>query len=282
MRIYHAEGLDAIERALSVEGIKLSEGVKDSILDILGKIGNYEEEETKILPKLLLGRNMNNIFLQIPDHFKVVFGTDEIAGLRIKKILKSLIPICRNGWYVFIDINEDEITYGIFRKFRSPVSLDFEQLVFDDKESFAADESTGMIYMYPNNRTSFIIRCLHTEDIVISSGFKSSEDPDEKGIYDKLIDDIMLQIEGDKVNTSYLRNAMSHLFFLFKERIHGAIILIVNEDYLYPNTYLDGLVLKPCLNIIQIIEESKTVESYETAERYYALTNLLYEFLNIL
>lgn len=281
MKIYHKDGLNAIEKVFFDEKIRLSDYAKESIFELLSKIGNYEEEGMKILPKILIGRNMEIIFSQIPDHFNVNLGDDDLQGIHIRKILKSLIPLCRNGWYVYVDIQTTKLMYGIFRKFRSPVALDAEQLIFDSKEMYLSNKETGMIYICPQSKTSLLIRSLHSEDVQISSEFKTNEEQDENMAFAMLIADITMLIEKNKDKSAYIKNAMKHIISLFKERVHGTIVLVVNEKYLYPNTYLNGLEIKTNLNIIECIEESLTVESYEAAERYYAITNLLYEFLNV-
>ena len=282
MNVFFSEGLRAIEKAFNAERMELSNCIKQGLLEIFSKIGIYEEEETKILPKILIGRNLKSIFHQIPDHFKIVLGTDDQEGLHIKKMLKALIPLCKNGWYVYMDFNDNKIDYGIFRKFCSPVSFDFEQLIFGAKEMYITDNKIGLICIQPVSRLSFILKCLHTEDIVISSNFINDyeEQKDEK-YYKMMISDLLNKVVIDKKIYEYVENAMNHLFQAFSEQIHGAIALIVDEKYCYPNEYLNGLKIKPPINLINNIIEAQAVESYEIAERYYAVSNLLYEFLNV-
>lgn len=282
MNIFYSEGLRVVEDALNVENIILPDCVKQSLLDLLSRIGIYEEEEVRITPRVLVGKNLSLIFKQVPDHFKLVLGTDDENGLHFNKMLKSLIPLCKNGWYVFIDFNDSKIDYGIFRKFRSPVALDFEQLVFESNEVYATDDNIGMICIRPLNKLSFIIRGIHIEDFIISSCFTAQDDVQEENtLFNMLIEDIIGAIGIEDKAREYIRNAINHILYAFNERIHGAILLIVTEEFQYPNSYLEGLMVNPPVNFVSNIIDAKTVDAYETAEKYYAISNLLYEFLNV-
>ena len=282
MNIFYLEGLRVVEEALNAENLILPHCVKLSLLEMLSKISIYEEEEVRITPRVLVGKNLNLIFKQVPDHFKLVLGTDDENGLHFNKMLKSLIPLCKNGWYVFIDFYDNKIDYGIFRKFRSPVALDFEQLFFDSNDIYATDENIGMICIRPLNKLSFIIRGIHIEDFIISSCFTARDDvQEENALFNMLLGDIIGAIGIEDKLREYIKNAMNHILCAFNERIHGAILLIVTEEYQYPNSYLEGLRVVPPINFVSNIIDTQKVEAYETAEKYYAVSNLLYEFLNV-
>lgn len=280
MKIYYTEGLSAVIETFETENILLSENVKDYLLVLLSKIGVYEEEEEKINPKILVGRNLGVIFKQIPDHFKVVVGEDSSEGIKIEKMLKALIPLCKNGWYVYVDVLESGIEYGIFRKFRSPVALDFEQLIFESKD-LCLQEDFGLICIHPINKTTFIMKCAHGDDVIISFGFNQDINENTKENVGLLIEDITNSVDSGLATYSYVKNAMEHIFMALRERVHGAIALIVDSEYRYPNEYLSGLNINPPINIVDCVEETKQIGSYEAAERYYAIINLLYEFLNV-
>lgn len=282
MNVFYSEGLRVVEEALNAENLILPYYVKLSLLEILSRIGIYEEEEVRIIPRILVGKNLSLIFKQVPDHFKLVLGTEDANGVHFNKMLKSLIPLCKNGWYVFVDFCDDKIDYGIFRKFRSPVALDFEQLIFDSNDIYATDEKIGMICIRPLNKLSFVIRGLHMENFIISSCFIAQDDiQEENALFNMLLEDIIGAISIDDKMWEYIKNAMNHILHAFNERIHGAILLIVTEEFQYPNDYLDGLMVVPPINFVNNIVDTQMVEVYETAEKYYAVSNLLYDFLNI-
>ena len=195
MNIVYSEGLRAVEEALNAENLILPYYVKLSFLEILSRIGIYEEEEVRIAPRILLGKNLSLIFKQVPDHFKLVLGTDDADGLHFNKMLKSLIPLCKNGWYVFVNFYDDKINYGIFRKFRSPVALDFEQLVFDSDDIYDTDENIGMICIRPLDKLSFIIRGIHIEDFIISSYFTARDDvQEENALYESYLRILLVRL----------------------------------------------------------------------------------------
>ncbi len=101
MNIFYSEGLRVVEDALNAENIILPDCVKQSLLDMLSRIGIYEEEEVRITPRVLVGKNLSLIFKQVPDHFKLVLGTDDENGLHFNKMLKSLIPLCKKSLVCF-------------------------------------------------------------------------------------------------------------------------------------------------------------------------------------
>lgn len=278
MKINHSTGFDIIKKILADESIVMHTTLEENLFDFLGKICIYEEEEHKIKPLLIIGKDLNNFFAQCPFHYESTIYSDDIEGKNFSRIIKAMVPLCNNNWYIFIDILDDKISYGIFRNFQSPVSVNFEELFFDNSSLGDKQNQVGLVCIKPYEKNSFILKSLCTEETIISFSFKSiKEQAETKLVHMK--EDLMISIETP--DRTYIDKALFRMLSYMPNKIHGSLCIIVTNEYTYPNDYLHGLSVQPQLDLVDCIISTEKISAYEDAEKYYALTNLFYEFMNI-
>lgn len=274
--INYSTGLRVVKNILKNEGINMKPKFQENFLFFLGKICSYEEEEVKIKPLIIVGNNLDEFFIQCPPHYKSVIFEDDFRGSNFARIMKSMIPLCKNNWYVFVNFSDQKVQYGIFRKFQSPVSVNFEEMFFDKVEM----EQKGMVCIKPYEKNSFILKSLCTEETVITFGFKAVEEkPEEK--LNQMKEDMISLTNLNTIKSNYVDNALKRVLSYMPSKVHGSLCLIVKPQYRYPNDYLGGLVIDPPLDLVECIVLSENMNKHEESERYYALTNLFYEFMNI-
>ena len=252
--------------------------LEENLFEFLEKICIYEEEEHKIKPLLIIGNNLNRFFSQCPFHYKSTIYTDEMDGKNFNRIVKSMVPLCNNNWYIFIDILKDKILYGVFRNFQSPVSVNFEELFFDCSSFCDKTAQVGLVCIKPYEKNSFIIKNLCTEDTIISFSFKSIIEQVETKLV-QMKEDLLASVNHP--NRAFIDKALFRILSYMPGKVHGSLCIIVTNDYKYPNDYLNGLSVQPHLDLVDCILSTENIRAYEDAERYYALTNLFYEFMNI-
>lgn len=278
IKINHSKGLKYIKKIFKDNMIKMPPTLKENLFEFLEKICIYEEEEHKIKPLLIIGNDLNKFLSQCPLHYKLTIYTDEKHGKNFNRIVKSMVPLCNNNWYVFIDILKDKILYGVFRQFQSPVSLNFEELLFDKSSCCDKTEQDGLVCIKPYEKNSFIIKSLRTEETIISFSFKSIEEQVETKLV-QMKEDLLTSVNLS--DREYCDKALLRILSYMPSKVHGSLCIIVKEEYKYPNDYLNGLSVQPHLDLVSCILSNRRIEAYEEAERYYALTNLFYEFMNI-
>lgn len=275
MIITHTLGRENILRLFDKQEVNISNPLKTLLLELLSKICTYEEEEHKIQPLLIIGNHLDSYFIQCPRSFKQEIFTDDLEGTNFNRLIKSLIPLCNNNWYVYIDINETEIKYGIFRQFKSPTSVDFEEIFFDNEEQIL--DSKGLICIRPYDKNSFIIKSIGQPHTIISFSFTECPEQPINAI-NKFCNDIVCGVSED---VDYVSTALKRILYYMPHKLHGTICLFVDNEYSYPNEYLAGLELSPPLDLIACIKNTKNLKTYEDADQFYAQTNLFYEFLNV-
>ena len=275
--IHHIQGYNEIKEIFKAENIGISETMEKNIFEFLGKLCCYEEEEEKIKPLILLGNNLDDFFLQSSYHYKTTMFEDSIDGKNFPRIVKALVPLCVNNWYIFINICSKKIFYGIFRQFLSPTSVNFEELFFDNSVQENENEHKGVICIKPYDKNSFIVKSRCKGDTVISFTFQSVEEQVEAKII-QMKEDI---ISGIMDNKDYIDKAVTKMLMYMPNKLHGALCLIVSDEYEYPNKYLHGVILEPKLDFVDGILATRKIDKYEDAEKYYAITNLVFSFMNI-
>ena len=87
-------------------------------LNKFNDILNYTEEGIAIQPKIVFTNNIESIVRSIPKSFAMPIFEDTDAT-KFNSHLKSILPIIKNDWCLFIDIKENKITYGILMSFTS-------------------------------------------------------------------------------------------------------------------------------------------------------------------
>ena len=89
----------------------------EQLFDFMTKICDYEEEEKKIFPHIIIGNNIEK------EEFIKIFPVDiihlsrESNYLYFFKRIKPLLPFCNNGWRVYVDIINGNLNFGIMRNF---------------------------------------------------------------------------------------------------------------------------------------------------------------------
>ena len=274
ININHSTGVDCIKKIFKDNIIKMCPTLEENLFEFLEKICTYEEEEHKIKPLLIIGNDLNRFLSQCPFHYKSTIYTDKIEGKNFNRIIKSMVPLCNNNWYIFIDILKNEVLYGVFINFQSPVSLNFEELFFDSDIT----DQVGLVCIKPYEKNSFIIKSLRTEETIISFSFKSIIEQVETKLV-QMKEDLLTSVNHP--DRAFIDKALFRILSYMPGKVHGSLCIIVTAKYKYPNDYLNGLSVKPHLDLVDCILSTKKIHSYEDAERYYALTNLFYEFMNI-
>ena len=79
---------------------------------------NYTEEGIAIQPKIVFTNNIESILRSIPKtNALTIFEDSDATKFNLR--LKSILPILKNDWCLFVDIKENKISYGILMSFNS-------------------------------------------------------------------------------------------------------------------------------------------------------------------
>lgn len=216
--MYFSEGVNRIKEILLQEEIGATPTLLDNIAELLSKFCRYEEEGKKIQPSLLIGVDVQYFLQQIPSK-QIYKLSKRFNESEFNRIVKSLIPLCDDGWCVFIDLNEKS-EVGIFKQTDTLTISDFSDMIF--KQQYAEIKGKALVYTSYRDSSSFRIRGIRGTDDVISFGFSERE----KRFYFK--DFIGKQFSADRrSNVEAFWQAYEDLLH---RKVHGCICAFIETE----------------------------------------------------
>lgn len=279
--MYFSKAAESFDTVLSEENIKLSGDLRNNLLTIMSEMCNYSEEDHKIRPQLILGSNINTFFETVASHSYYIMYKDEINGTNLPRYFKSLALFCDNGWYIVINVREKELEYGIFRRYTNIDGKKFEDYF---KDQFDSTSDGNMIIIKTINNFDILVVRSKQDDLIISqrfvdpnNGTQINEAEVEK-YFDNLSEDIIQNCKLE--NKKYLKDCFLRLLRNLPLRIHGTIMLVVDDSFELQGKSLSGITINPCIDFETVFEQYRSVERYEDAEKVYSLIGALYEMLN--
>ena len=82
------------------------------------KLVNYEEENQKIRPTILITSNINSIMRYVSSSKKIIFYEDpDLANFKAR--IKALMCFCKSDWSIYINCGEENIEFGIIKTLTS-------------------------------------------------------------------------------------------------------------------------------------------------------------------
>jgi hypothetical protein len=277
-RIYFSEVAKKISQFINNEKIYLEEAFLQSLLRFLSKVCNYEEEETKIRPKLIITKNFKEALKTVPYHSKIVRGKGKKTGEDFDKMIKSIIPFCNLGWFVYIDIQEDDIEYGIVRSFSGPKGLTLTETLFSDLN----EESVSIVEISVPSKFEIYLQGINQEKLIVDFRLINEDHLDFSTMIKSMSEDIVSQIEDQETRES-LKNVFYKLLKLPQQKVHGTICMVVNKDYNFPNEFLsDGIWFDTPINLAEAaLFTIKETQDIYLGEKYYGLSGLFIEMMNM-
>lgn len=284
-RINFSASNDAIRTFFLNQNINLPASLYNELLVFLSKACTYEEEEHKVRPSIIIGNNLlDDQVIHLTQATVIPLVKEHSTESRLMKRLKSMLPFCNNGWRVFLNLDDETLTYGIMRNFNGPTGLSIDDILTN--MSTSDKEILGINFALIDISSNFEILLKGIIDIC-TIDFRLVDEDTISGAQTNFCEDLLSAYECDisKVATAYRKTVG-----LFSQKLHGSICVIIRHDHMLPDDILkDGIFLETPIDIYPILAEdlndkqtlqdiSFTISSHE---KYHAFTGLLIEMLNI-
>lgn len=247
-------------------------------LKFLSKVTTYEEEENKIKPKIILSTNINDIVKSLSPRYLLPISNEKLDGSNFEKRLKTLLPFCNLGWYVYINFGQEDIEYGLVRTFTGPSGLSLPETLLSD--GFGEDDT--LVDITVTNNSEIMMRGIRNNQLLID--FKLFDDTSfgtNKITYEKLVKDIVSEIE-DQEDRAKSNQVFAKFFEIVQQKVHGTILLVVNSQF-NPNEFLeDGIWLREPIDLSKsALDSTGEIKDIYLSELHYSLTGLFLEMMNV-
>ena len=271
-----------LNELLQSEKVIITEDFYIRLIKFLSTICNYEEEGVKIKPNVLIFTNIDELLPSITDRYFLSIYTDDSNGKSFEKKMKSLIPFCKNGWYVYINVKETALEYGVCRSFSGPIGLTINQVLLDNINSVESIPNLGIVCIEIISNYEISVAGLRKNKLIIDFRLTKVELLEIDETYESLAIDISSSTSLEDNRKEDIKKGFKKIFKTAYKKIHGTICLIVESDYEFPNEHLsDGIWFDTPIKLSDtLVELLSGASDISLSEKYYSLTGLFIEMLN--
>ena len=244
-------------------------------LNKFNDILNYTEEGIAIQPKIVFTNNIESIVRSIPKSFAMPIFEDTDAT-KFNSHLKSILPIIKNDWCLFIDIKENKITYGILMSF---TSIKDRNLLRSLQENTTLKDKPGKIYCIiarPLNFYSMILHSISGNDLIINFSLDKSKSNIFNHEISEFVDATFSKLRTTQRKLQDMKNMYLNIFTNVLSYVNGSICVIVDKDYKDNGLFEDGIWLKEPISFSKLFTQSKSYNE----EKLQAYADLFMNMLN--
>ena len=244
-------------------------------LNKFNDILNYTEEGVAIQPKIVFTNNIESIVRSIPKSFAMPIFEDSDAT-KFNSHLKSILPIIKNDWCLFIDIKENKITYGILMSFNS---IKDRNLLRSLQENTSIKDKPGnirCIIARPLNFYSMIMHSISGNDLIINFSLDKSKSNIFNQEISEFVDATFSKLRTTQRKLQDMKNMYLNIFTNVLSYVNGSICVIVDKDYKDNGLFEDGIWLKEPISFSKLFTQSKSYNE----EKLQAYADLFRNMLN--
>ncbi|MBO7218931.1 MAG: hypothetical protein J6V40_03035 [Clostridia bacterium] len=255
--IFYDKARKSILDFFSLEFPDLALNEIETFIGFFYQMTNYEEEGTKIRPKIYICDNVNALTKLVPDCYKLAIYTDENSSM-FKQRLRALMRFCGINWSIYINYGENKVEYGLINVVNSIKDKTLDQFIFSQELQESIAKKTYLIKVDVVSAGLCLLQGAegHTTNICFSLN-NQLEINWEMAIKD-FINASVSKLRTTKKKLDDIKNLYFNIYQRVFRNIHGTICLVVDKDYVDKNGYLsDGTWLKEPIEFGKLFLQSK-------------------------
>lgn len=255
--IFYDKARKSILDFFSVEFPELALNEIETFIGFFYQMTNYEEEGTKIRPKIYIGDSINSLTKLVPDCYKLAIYTDENSSM-FKQRLRALMRFCGINWSIYINYGDNKVEYGLINVVNSIKDKTLDQFIFSPELQESIAKKTYLVKVDVVSAGLCVLEgvCGTTTNICFSLN-NQLEINWEMAIKD-FINASVSKLRTTKRKLDDIKNLYFNIYQRVFRNIHGTICLVVDKDYVDKNGYLsDGTWLKDPIEFGKLFLQSK-------------------------
>ncbi len=244
-------------------------------LNRFNELLNYTEEGNLIQPKIIFTNNIDSVCRSIPKSNALTIFEDTDAT-KFNSHLKSILPIIKNDWCLFIDIKENKISYGILMAF---TSIKDRNLLRSLQENTSIKDKPDKVYCIVARPLNFYSMSLHSvsgNDLIINFSLDKSKSNIFHHEISEFVDATFSKLRTTQRKLQDMKNMYLNIFTNVLSRVNGSICVIVDKDYKDNGLFEDGIWLKEPISFSKLFTQSKSYNE----EKLQAYADLFMNMLN--
>ncbi len=216
------------------------------VAELVFLLSAYREEEQPLFPEVFLieGDTFDQVLATIaPATDRLPVGSAPTGNSVAAKVLKDCASLATGGWSIYMKCHRNEVSYGLFRSFESPISISAREFLGD-----LASPLSGVILI--GNCAS---NCVHLHsgnghqiELSLTSAIPSAVPASEQ--VSRIVSSAVSGLDRSSIElmTPYLMRVFSGIL----RQSHGALIAVVSsETQELGELFKDGVVLESPLDL---------------------------------
>lgn len=222
---------------------------QNGIVSLVNQLVNYREEGKDLFPQVYILDDIELVLKSLPMSQHCFIGQGDKTKETMLRALKKCAPLTEADWAIYIQRNENDFRYGVFRAGTSLLSVSLEDFLIDNGST-----ELKVILLHQVSDKLIEIRSFQNEPLMISFGGReeSNKSPLENQI--EFIKTIVKNVDPKiKEQTS---NFFKKVFNEILKVGHGTLACAISGNKItIPKRLEDGIILEERINIPDIIKE---------------------------
>lgn len=259
-----------IRDLMNDEGISCSDS-QDMLCYFAGALINYTEEGVVLMPSILFCTSIEDTLTPLIGAVHHVIGIIPLKSNTAPKILKDCAPLSGKNWYIFVQKNDDSVTYGVFTYCNTPTAIPLSEGISINPDQFSIllrKTSTNTICLTGAKKNHLSLIFSTSRDI------SNTIEPIENFVQTCCagIGEENLRKEFFKYFSRFLENSLSSC--------HGTILACGNDiDFEGIAELQDAVKINPNIDLFQCFADYKKSESAASILALQRCEELLIGFL---
>lgn len=222
---------------------------QQGIVSLVNQLVNYREEGKDLFPKVYILDDVHLMLQLLPMSQHCFIGKGKKNKETMLRALKKCAPLTEADWSIYIQRNDDNFSYGVFRAGQSLLSVSIEDFLINN-----GTEELKVILLHQISDKLIEIKGVKNDPLMVSFGGReeTKKSPIEN------------QIEFIKTIVKNLEPAVKEQTLNFYKKIfneilkvgHGTLACTINSNKkTIPKRLEDGIILRERINIPAIIKE---------------------------
>lgn len=270
--------LDLIGSFLYEEKFPNSLHLQEGILNLIDATSSYQEEGEELYPEIFITNDIEAVLRTLPFCKRVEIATKTESVLEFSKALKLCAPLSKDGWVIYISVNNGDMKYGLVSAEISELSPTFrKQSVGELSENggeyaiayleYAGNKS---VLLRGSEKSALICLGLSEPDTLIGEALKTVCKATTKNI----------EYPYKEACVSYFEKLIGNALI----KGHGNLIGVVEDEFenieVLMKSHPDGIYLSEPIDICEFVRQSEEQKTREASTSNRLHSSLCQSMLN--
>jgi len=277
-RSLRSQVMDLIGSFLFQEKFPNYSYLREGILDLIDSTSSYREEGEELYPEIFITNNIKSVLETLPFCKNVEIDKKTASIKEFSNALKLCAPLSVNGWVMYINVEEEEISYGVVSSEISELSPTFRTQAVGELSQNGDDYSIA--YLQNVGNKSVLLKGSEASALIrLTLNSKAT-------VHGQELTNLCSSITQD-VESQYKEIAQSYFEKIIGNTLivgHGNLIGVIkdNEEKIVSlkNRHNDGIYLAKPIDMYEFLAASEVEKTREACTSNRLFSSLLESMLN--